>query len=418
MTKLDWLPRRSDAALADAAEDLFAKEFSAPPAGVWAAPGRVNLIGEHIDYAGGASIPFALEHNTAVAVAPRTDGQLRLVSVQLGQAEPTRCEIPLAQVGPGNPASWAGYIAGTVWAGLESGAIAECAGLDIAVVSDVPVGSGLSSSAALECSVAVAAYELAAGRQPDDAARKELAQACIRAENEVVGASTGGLDQNASLLCARGKALVLDFATGAVERVPFDIQARDLVLLIADTNAPHTLSDGQYASRRGLIDDVQHALAPGDNGTIRDIQAATGDAVAAARSWAADNAAGDQALDPDLVARRVAHVVEETQRSLEAARALQDGDFDTFRVLMRDSHVSLRDKYEVTTQELDQAFSAAGEVGARMTGGGFGGAVIALIPRDEVDATAHAIAAAAADAGFPEPSFLLAEPGAGARRLR
>lgn len=417
MTKLNWLPRRSDAVLADAAEALFAAEFSAAPAGVWAAPGRVNLIGEHIDYAGGASIPFALEHNTAVAVAPRTDGQLRMVSAQPGQDEPARCAIPLPQVGPGNPASWAGYIAGTVWAGLESGAIAECAGLDIAVVSDVPVGSGLSSSAALECSVAVAAYELAADRQPDDAARKELAQACIRAENEVVGASTGGLDQNASLLCTRGKALVLDFSTGAVERVPFDIKACGLVLLIADTNAPHTLSDGQYASRRGLIDDVQRALAPSDNGTIRDIQAATGDAVAAARAWAADNAAGNSA-DPDLVARRVAHVVEETQRTLEAARALQDGDFDTFRALMRDSHVSLRDQYEVTTKELDQAFSAAGEVGARMTGGGFGGAVIALIPRDEVDTTAHAIAAAAADAGFPAPTFLLAEPGAGARRLR
>lgn len=415
MTSLHWLTSRTDQQLADAAVALFEEHFRAQPAGVWAAPGRVNLIGEHIDYAGGLSIPFALEQNTAVAVAQRADGLIRVASIQPGASSVATFQTALDSVGPGAPANWAGYVVGTVWAGLASGAISSCAGLDIAVVSDVPVGSGLSSSAALECSVAVAAYELAEEQEPDDAARLELARACIRAENEVVGASTGGLDQHASLLCTRGHALVLDFSTGAVERVPFDIAARELVLLIADTNAPHTLSDGQYASRRGVIDQVQDALAPG--ATIRDIQAETGDAVTAAREWA-ECVQLDDGLDSELVARRVAHVVEETERTQRAAAALEEGDFNLLRALMRDSHLSLRDKYEVTTAELDSAFYAAGEMGVRMTGGGFGGAVIALIARSDVDDTAQFIAGAASSAGFPAPTFLVAEPGDGARRLR
>ncbi|WP_049166742.1 galactokinase [Corynebacterium striatum] len=409
---LNWISTRSDATLADAATALFRSNFSAEPAGVWAAPGRVNLIGEHVDYAGGASIPFALEQNTAVAVAPREDGQLRIASEFGGKVY--RVDVFLEEVGPGwvagTPDAWAGYVAGAVWAGLEDGVIASCEGLDIAIVSDVPVGSGLSSSAALECSVAVAAYELSTGHAPDDAARTRLVLACMRAENEVVGASTGGLDQNASLFGQKGKALVLDFSTGEVRRVPFNIAERDMVLLIADTNAPHTLNDGQYASRRGVIDAVQSALAGSGarGGTIRDIP----DAVAAATRWARE--AGE---DEGVVKRRVAHVVEETARTLEAASDLEAGNLDRFRELMRDSHISLRDQYEVTTPELDCAFAAAGEVGARMTGGGFGGAVIALVKRADVESTAEAIAAAAVERGFPAPTFLVASPGDGARRI-
>lgn len=397
---LNWIDTRSDAELAAAARDLFATVFpDAPePAGVWAAPGRVNLIGEHIDYAGGASIPFALEQNTAVAVAPRTDGLLRIASEYDGSV--AQASLPLSEVRPGHPSDWSGYVAGTVWAATAADVL-TCTGLDIAIVSDVPVGSGLSSSAALECSVAVAAYELCHGKAPDDAARAQLAQACIRAENEVVGASTGGLDQNASLLGQRGKALFLDFSTGAVERVPFNIEAQDMVLLIADTNAPHTLSDGQYASRRGIIDAVQAAAGR----SIREIP----DAVAFAATVNPQEA--------ELYRRRVRHVVEETERTLAAATALTSSDPAEFRRLMRESHISLRDLYEVTTPELDSAFIAAGEIGARMTGGGFGGAVIALIPRSDVESTAQTIYDAAASRSFPEPTFLVARPGDGARRL-
>ncbi|MGV0421110.1 galactokinase [Corynebacterium simulans] len=409
---LNWISTRSDAALADAATALFRSNFDAAPAGVWAAPGRVNLIGEHVDYAGGASIPFALEQNTAVAVAPRSDGLVRIASEFGGQVR--RVDVFLDEVGPGwangTPDAWAGYVVGSLWAGLEDGSISSCTGLDIAIVSDVPVGSGLSSSAALECSVTVAAYELASGKAPDDAARARLVDSCMRAENEIVGASTGGLDQNASLFGQKGKALVLDFSTDEVRRVPFNIADRDMVLLIADTNAPHTLNDGQYASRRDVIDAVQSALAGSGarGGTICDIP----DAVAAATRWARE--AGE---DEGVVKRRVAHVVEETARTLEAASDLEAGNLDRFRELMRDSHISLRDQYEVTTPELDCAFVAAGEVGARMTGGGFGGAVIVLVKRADVESTAEAIAAAAAERGFPAPTFLVASPGDGARRI-
>ena len=397
---LNWIETRPDEELAAAARSLFATVFpdTPAPAGVWAAPGRVNLIGEHIDYAGGASIPFALEQNTAVAVAPRSDGLIRIASEFDGSI--AHAEVSLADVRPGHPADWSGYVAGTVWAATAAGTL-SCTGLDIAIVSDVPVGSGLSSSAALECSTAVAAYELAHGHAPDDAARGELAQACIRAENEVVGASTGGLDQNASLFGQRGKALFLDFSTGAVERVPFNIEAQDMVLLIADTNAPHMLSDGQYASRRGIIDAVQSAAGC----SIREI------------SNAVDFAATVNPAEAELYRRRVHHVVEETNRTLDAATALASSVLDTFRRLMRESHISLRDLYEVTTPELDSAFTAAGELGARMTGGGFGGAVIALIPHSSVESTAQAIHDAAVSRGFPEPTFLVARPGDGARRL-
>lgn len=406
----NWFTTRTDEELATAARRLFMATFAedeagaaAPePVGVWAAPGRVNLIGEHIDYAGGASIPFALEQNTAVAVRPRTDGAIRIASEFDGSV--AQACVPLSSVKPGHPADWAGYVAGAIWAAVEADLL-RCDGLDVAIVSDVPVGSGLSSSAALECSIAVAAYELDHGHLPDDAARAGLVEACIRAENEVVGASTGGLDQNASLFGQRGKALFLDFATGAVERIPFDIASQDLVLLIADTNAPHTLSDGQYASRRGVIDDVQSAAGC----TIRDIPDAV-DFAAIVAEKSSDSA--------ELYQRRVRHVVEETERTLSAASALCASDMDTFRQLMRDSHVSLRDLYEVTTPELDSAFKAAGELGARMTGGGFGGAVIALIGKDDVDATAQAIEEAAAQQGFPAPTFVVARPGEGARRLQ
>lgn len=404
-----WFTTRTDEELATAARRLFMATFAEDeasaagpePVGVWAAPGRVNLIGEHIDYAGGASIPFALEQNTAVAVRPRTDGVIRIASEFDGSV--AQACVPLSSVRPRHPADWSGYVAGTIWAAVEADLL-QCDGLDIAIVSDVPVGSGLSSSAALECSIAVAAYELDHGHLPDDVARAGLVEACIRAENEVVGASTGGLDQNASLFGQRGKALFLDFSTGAVERIPFDIASQDLVLLIADTNAPHMLSDGQYASRRGIIDDVQSAAGC----TIRDIPDAV-DFAATVAEKSSDSA--------ELYQRRVRHVVEETERTLSAASALCASDMDTFRQLMRDSHVSLRDFYEVTTPETDSAFNAAGELGARMTGGGFGGAVIALIAKDDVDATAQAIEEAAAQQGFPAPTFVVARPGEGARRL-
>lgn len=397
-----WLTTRSDADLVAAAQALYTEHFDTPCAGVWTAPGRVNLIGDHVDYAGGISIPFALEQCTAAAIGPRKDSLLRIVSLAPDAAEAIHFEIPLTEVGPGNPANWAGYVAGSIWAYRQASGSGNHTGFDIALVSDVPLGSGLSSSAALECAVALGVQELD-GAQED---RAQLVDACIRAENEVVGASTGGLDQRASLFSQTGHALAIDFAADTVELLPCDLQTAGLSLLIANTNAPHDLSDGQYASRRGLIDAATAAL---NATTLREIT----DAAQRARTWAEETGAAD----PDIAYRRVRHVEEETARTAEAVTALKAGDFDQVRQLMTDSHVSLRDGYEVVTEELESAFQAAGQYGARMTGGGFGGSVIALVAAEDIEATAAAIAAAAEEKSFPEPTFLVAVPGAGARRL-
>ncbi|MDU0479330.1 galactokinase [Staphylococcus chromogenes] len=404
-----WINTRTPEELARDARALFDAHFHTAPLGVWAAPGRVNVIGDHVDYAGGASIPFALTQLTAMAVGKRDDRFVRVVSLAPGAPEPQVFDIPLDQVGPESPKNWAGYVVGVLWAGREAGMWSDCPGLDIAIVSDVPVGSGLSSSAALECAIAVAAFEIIHGRKPAPADRAALVPVCMRAENDVVGASTGGLDQRASLFGEAGKALVIDFHADTTTPVPFDLAAQDQVLLIADTNAPHSLSDGQYASRRGVIDAVTSALA-GNDKTLRDLPSDT--VVADAAAWAVE-----EGLDEDMVRRRVQHVVAETTRTLAAAEALEAGDLAAFQQFMQDSHESLRDLYEVVTPELESAFQAAGKFGARMTGGGFGGSVIALVSESEVAQTVARIEAAAAAAGFPECTFALATPGDGARRI-
>ncbi|AZA09518.1 galactokinase [Corynebacterium pseudopelargi] len=400
-----WMETRDDATLANAASTLFRSYFSEDPEGVWAAPGRVNVIGDHVDYAGGISIPFALKANTAIALRRSGQPTYRVVSLAPGQHEASRVEIPINEVGPGSPDNWAGYVVGAIWAAIEAGVIPCAEGLDMAIVSDVPVGSGLSSSAALECSAALGSLELATGRSASEAERTALVDACIRAENEVVGASTGGLDQRASLFGQEGKALVIDFQEGSTTLVPFDLSGHGLALLIADTNAPHALNDGQYASRRGVIDDVTAAMGAQ---TLREVD----NAVVRAASWA--NAEG---RDAEVTCKRVKHVVEETDRTAEAAKALERDDLNTFAKLMRDSHESLRDQYEVVTPELESVFQTVGSRGSRMTGGGFGGSVITIVAEDEVAALAERIAQAAEAQGFPEPSFMVATPGAGARRL-
>lgn len=400
-----WMTARDDEALVKSATTLFHSHFGEEPEGVWAAPGRVNVIGDHVDYAGGISIPFALKANTAIAIRRSGEPNYRVVSLAPGESEASRVEIPISEVGPGSPDNWAGYVVGAIWAAIEAGVIKCSEGLDMAIVSDVPVGSGLSSSAALECSAALGALELAAGRAASDAERTALVDACIRAENEVVGASTGGLDQRASLFGEDGKALVIDFQEGNTTLVPFDLSGHGLALLIADTNAPHALNDGQYASRRGVIDEVTAACGAT---TLREVD----DAVARAEAWAKA-----EGKDVEVTRKRVKHVVEETERTARAAQALQDDDLTLFAKLMRDSHESLRDQYEVVTPELESVFQAAGERGARMTGGGFGGSVITLVAEDEVEQLAERIAQAAKDKEFPEPTFMVATPGAGARRI-
>jgi galactokinase len=441
----DWWTTRDDNRLASDARALFATHFgdSAHCEGVWAAPGRVNLIGEHVDYAGGMSLPFALPQNTAAAVGRRTDGLLRLVSVPPGADAGESTEISLDDVGPGQPDGWAGYAAGAVWAGLQDGVIPTCDGLDIALVSDVPLGAGLSSSAALECSVALAAFELATERPPEADELSALVAACMRAENEVVGASTGGLDQRSSFYGRAGTALAVDFLSDTVEAVPCDLAAVGLSLLIINTNAQHRLVDGQYASRRGVIDAVSDDLGVR---TLGETLAGAPDTAAledAVTSWSTSRQARDllggsegtgQVTQDEVTRtalRRVRHVVEEIRRTREDAVPMLRGG-RAFPVdggasgeqslgdLMNDSHASLRDLYEVTVPELDSAQDVAlacGALGARMVGGGFGGSVIALVGQDDVAQVATGVTEEAARRGFPAPMFFTAEPSAGARRI-
>ena len=247
--------------------DTHRQVFGGAPEGVWSAPGRVNLIGEHTDYNDGLVLPIALPHRTDAACSPRDDDTLRVWSVQTDEL----VEVALADVGPGSPDGWAAYVAGVLWALRAEGH--DVRGLDVTVDSTVPVGAGLSSSAALECAVGAAASDLFdLGLLGSEAGRAGLAAACVRAENEVAGAPTGGMDQSAALLCRVGHALLLDCRSGATEQVPFDLAgegtASGHVLLVTDTRAEHSLNDGQYGRRRASCEQAAAELGVG---SLRDV---------------------------------------------------------------------------------------------------------------------------------------------------
>lgn len=399
------------------ATNLFRRAFGGEPAGVWSAPGRVNLVGEHTDYNGGLCLPMALPHRTFVAVRPRGDRRVGLVSAQEpGGAQ----EVELDAVEPAGPAGpsmvgWPAYVVGVAWA-LEATGLADgVPGFDVAVDSCVPYGAGLSSSAALEAAVAVALDEVAGlGLARDDAGRSRLAAACVRAENEIAGAPTGGMDQAAALRARAGHALLLDCRDGTVEHVPLDLAAAGLALLVIDTRTEHRLVDGQYATRRA---DCERAAAALGVASLREVA----DAVAR------------EALDLDGVLRRLAdgvqrrrvrHVITEIGRVRSlvdhlAVTGLSGAALDHVAAILDGSHESLRVDYEVSSPELDVAVAsarAAGAHGARMTGGGFGGSAIAVVDAQRAEAVAESVAAAFAGEGLVTPAFLLAHAGGPAGR--
>jgi galactokinase len=385
---------------AQSAAALFSRSFGRAPAGVWSAPGRVNLIGEHTDYNAGLCLPIALPHRTFAAVARRSDSLLRVVSAQ-GDGV---VEVDLDHVAPGHPAGWAAYVAGVPWALREAGY--AVGGLDVAVDGSVPLGAGLSSSAALECAVGAAASDLfVLALLGSTAGRPTLAAVCVEAENTIAQAPTGGMDQSVALLASADHALLIDCRDQHTEQVPFHLAAHDLTLLVIDTRAEHALVDGQYAERRKSCEQAAREL---DVPTLRELPVADLDERL-------------EELSSDLLRRRARHVVTEIDRVQSARAALQRGSFVELGQLFVQSHASMRDDFEISVPELDTAVEAtlgAGALGSRMTGGGFGGSAIALLPDDRVDRAVAAVAAAFEDNGFRSPDCFPVTASAAARRER
>ncbi|MPY85202.1 MAG: galactokinase [Actinophytocola sp.] len=383
-------PVRAD----ESAEDRFRREFGRPPAGAWAAPGRINLIGEHTDYNDGFVLPMALPQRITVTAAPRDDDTLRLVSRQAD----ARAELAIGDLEPGGVTGWAAYPAGVVWALRQRGH--RVRGLDLLVDGDVPLGAGLSSSAALECATALALADL----YDVSLAGVELAELARYAENEFAGMPCGVMDQAAAVLCRAGHALLLDTRSMATTQVPFDPAAEGLALLVIDTRAPHRLVDGAYAARRR---GCERAAAVLGVAALRDIGNEDLDTALAVLS------------EPELRAR-VRHVVTENERVERFVELLRAGRLGEAGPVLTASHVSLRDDYEVTCPELDAAVEAAlaaGALGARMTGGGFGGCVIALVPEERVERCAAEVRQAFDRSGFAGPAAFAATPSDGARRV-
>lgn len=405
----------TDTATADAARALLAERFGAEAAGTWSAPGRVNLIGEHTDYNDGFVLPFAIQHRTHVALGRRDDGRIRVASTFDAEA----VEVSLDELDALFPArrdelpEWSRYPLGVAWALLAAAGSsarsasvsrssgtspATVAGVDLAVASDVPVGAGLSSSAAIEGATAVALAET----WDLTLDRVALAQVGRRAENDAVGAPTGIMDQMAALLGRADSAIFLDCRSLEARVVDLGFADAGLELVVIDTGVKHSHATGGYGERRAACERGAAALG-----------------VPALRDVTPDDLPRLAELVDDVTLRRVRHVVTENQRVLDTVRTLREQGPTAIGDLLVASHASMRDDFEISVPELDTAVEAAlaaGAVGARMTGGGFGGAAIALVARDRVQAVTDAANAAFEASGFTVPTIFTVTPSAGAAR--
>lgn len=351
----------------------------------WRAPGRVNLIGEHTDYNDGFVLPFALEQGCTASVSPIGSG-VRVSSAQRHDVVSVSGDLEPGSYG------WADYVLGVLWALQQDGHTLP--GLVIEVTSDVPAGAGLSSSAALVCSVATAVDDaLSLGLTAE-----ELLRVTRRAENDFVGARTGGMDQLASLRCTEEHALLADMRTLTTEQVPLALGSH--VVLVLDTHAPHQHADGAYRLRRESCERAAAALG------VRALRDATD--------------LGQLDRLPEELRPFARHVVTENQRVLDMVAALRAGDLPHVGELMTASHASMRDDFRITVPEVDLAAETlmeAGALGARMTGGGFGGCVIAVVDRARATGAGDAVADAFARHGHAAPSYFMARASAGAHRL-
>src|SRR5215216_2096043 len=370
----------------------FAEQHGHDPAGVWEAPGRVNLIGEHTDYNDGFVLPFALAQWVTMAAGARLDSRWTVTSLTKGETKMfTEDDLVPGMSG------WQAYVAGVVWALAEAGH--EIRPADLVLTSDVPLGAGLSSSAALECATVSALADLNDLRI-DPLQRAKLARRC---ENEFVGAPTGLMDQAASTLCTPGHALFFDCRTDAAEQVLFDTTSAGLEILVLDTKTPHALVDSEYAARRASCEEAAALLG-----------------VAALRDVTDLDAVLPQLADA-VMKRRVRHVVTENGRVLEAVKVLRAGRIADLAPLLDASHESMRDDFEITVPQVDLAVEvarASGAIGARMTGGGFGGCIIALVKVGEAERIGGEIARSFEAAEFGPPVHFTAVPSAGAQRLQ
>ncbi|MEV0592747.1 galactokinase [Nonomuraea cavernae] len=365
--------------------EAFRTAFGADPATVWHAPGRVNLIGEHTDYNDGFVLPFAVPWGVTAAISPRADRTIRLLSLQSSPGPVTITEHGDAQ-------GWTRYVVG-VLAMLGD----QVPGADIAIDGDVPQGAGLSSSAALEVSVAAALNDL----HGLSLTPMELALLGRRAENDFVGMPCGIMDQAASALCEEGHALFLDCRSLGHRRIPLDLAAHGLRLLVIDTRVHHEHAGGEYAKRRAECESAARKLGVA---ALRDVTDLAG---------ALDRLQGAER-------RRVMHVVTENHRVEALIGLLRAGAVTEIGALLNASHLSLRDQYEVSSPELDLAVEASlrgGARGARMTGGGFGGSAIALVAEDRLESVQRSVEDAYAARSWQPPRFLPAVPSAGVRRV-
>ena len=378
---------------ARAADRAFRDTFGAPPVAHAWAPGRVNLIGDHVDYNDGLVLPAAVERAAHVAFRPRPDRRLRIVSADLKDG----ADLDLTRLRPGTMVGWSAYPAGVAWALAE--AARPVAGLDAALAGDVPVGAGLASSAAVEVAFAFALRH-AGGLGLSDS---ELARVCQRAENEFVGVRCGIMDQLTSACAKAGHALLIDCRCLEIRPLPLPRHVR---IVVVETGAERRLAESGYNRRRAECEETLARLARLDP------------AIRSYRDLWPDRLSGLVGRLPPRLAARARHVVTEIDRVARAADALSAGDLPRLGALMFESHASLRDDFEVSSAALDllvaAARSAPGAIGARLTGAGFGGCAVALVEAHAAPAFVEHVAADYARRYGRRPAVFVTGPAGGA----